>query len=76
MGHNGHMTDVGETFSIGDAVLRPGRMMRVERDPSILTDMQIMELYLDMKRRRKDWHGVRDACVDIEIMETEERTGP
>ena len=24
---------------------------------------------LDAKRLRKDWHGVRDACVDIEILE-------
>jgi hypothetical protein len=23
---------------------------------------------LDAKRFREDWHGVRDACVDIEIL--------
>jgi hypothetical protein len=32
-------------------------------------DVRVAEADLDAKRRRRDFHGVRDACVDIETME-------
>jgi hypothetical protein len=32
-------------------------------------DVKVMVDYLDLKRRQRDWHGVRDACVDIETIE-------
>jgi hypothetical protein len=35
----------------------------------LLQDVRVTEADLDAKRRRRDFHGVRDACVDIEMME-------
>lgn len=29
----------------------------------------ILEEYLKVKLQQRDWHGVRDVCVDIEILE-------
>lgn len=28
--------------------------------------------YLMMKAYQQDWHGVRDACVDIEVLEAKQ----
>jgi hypothetical protein len=39
-----------------------------------LDKLQLMRVQtlndLDAKRDRQDFHGVRDACVDIEILDT------
>lgn len=40
-----------------------------ERIRYIEEDIRVTIADLDAKRRRRDWHGVRDACVDIEAME-------
>lgn len=29
---------------------------------------EIMVKYLDLMRQQRDWHGVRDACTDIEVL--------
>ncbi len=34
---------------------------------------EILIAYLMMKAHQEDWHGVRDACVDIETLEAKER---
>lgn len=31
--------------------------------------LKILEEYLKVKLQHRDWHGVRDVCVDIEILE-------
>lgn len=31
--------------------------------------LKILEDYLKVKLQHRDWHGVRDVCVDIEILE-------
>jgi len=31
--------------------------------------LKVLELYLQTKLEQRDWHGVRDVCVDIEILE-------
>lgn len=34
-------------------------------------DRKVLIRYLKMKLRQTDWHGVRDCCVDIEIVESQ-----
>lgn len=34
-------------------------------------DRKVLIRYLKMKLRQTDWHGVRDCCVDIEIVENQ-----
>lgn len=36
---------------------------------SLADQKQKLVQYLFMKASQEDWHGVRDACVDIEIIE-------
>lgn len=36
---------------------------------SLEQQLEILERYLEAKRAIRDWHGVRDVCVDIEILE-------
>lgn len=31
-------------------------------------DLTTLKNYLDLCRKKEDWHGVRDACVDIECL--------
>ena len=31
--------------------------------------IHILKEYLKVKLQQRDWHGVRDCCVDIEILE-------
>ncbi len=33
-------------------------------------DREMLIAYLNMMVRKGDWHGVRDACVDIETIES------
>lgn len=36
---------------------------------NIEDQLKILEEYLKVKLQQRDWHGVRDCCVDIEILE-------
>jgi hypothetical protein len=38
-----------------------------------MTERDTLIAYLRMKVEQADWHGVRDAAVDIEILEARER---
>lgn len=31
--------------------------------------LEVLEEYLRVKLAQRDWHGVRDVCVDIEVIE-------
>ena len=44
-------------------------MTRAELAEAIRT----MERYLDLKRRQRDWHGVRDAAAELEALEAQLR---
>ena len=46
---------------------RERRARMQARIDELLEDIRITEADLDAKRRRDDLHGIRDACVDIEI---------
>ena len=39
----------------------------------IRSHISIMEMYLDVKRTERDWHGVWDAAVDIKCLEDQVR---
>jgi len=39
--------------------------------PTIEEKLQALEAYMTVKLSERDWHGVRDAVVDIELLERE-----
>jgi len=36
---------------------------------TLKNELKILEVYLDMKRKQRDWHGVADAAMDIRELE-------
>jgi hypothetical protein len=46
--------------------------MSTERN-KLMDQRAVLIEYLKVKLAQEDWHGVRDACVDIEMLEAKLR---